>query len=52
MSIGLTRRDILQFFSAGAMSMALPKRLLGAQKDGKDKQEAEKPFLCTRASTS
>jgi hypothetical protein len=42
MSIGLTRRDILQFLGAGAMATALPKRLIGAENDGKDKQAAEK----------
>jgi len=42
MSIGFTRRDMMQFLGVGAISMALPKRLLGAQKDGKDKQPAAK----------
>ncbi|MGB2862782.1 MAG: hypothetical protein WBC05_05595 [Sedimentisphaerales bacterium] len=44
MSIGFTRRDMLQFIGAGAMSMAIPKRLHGAQKDGKSKQPAAKPL--------
>jgi hypothetical protein len=42
MSIGFTRRDMMQFLGVGAISMALPKKLLGAQKDSKDKQTAEK----------
>ena len=37
-----TRRNMMQFLGAGAVSMALPKRLLGAQKDSKDDQTVEK----------
>ena len=44
MRIGLTRRDMLQSVAVGAMSMALPERLRGAQKDGKAKQPAAKPL--------
>ena len=44
MSIRFTRRNVLQFISVGAVSMALPKKLLGAQKDSQDKQIAEKPL--------
>ena len=42
MSIGYTRRDMLQFIGVGAMSMVLPKQLQGAQKDGQGKQAAKK----------
>jgi hypothetical protein len=42
MSIGFTRRGILQLIGIGATSMALPKMLQGAQKDGKDKKAAGK----------
>jgi hypothetical protein len=38
MSIGFTRRGILQLIGIGAMSMALPKRLRGTQKDSKSEQ--------------
>ena len=44
MSIGITRRDMLQLIGVGATSMALPKRLQGAQKDGEGKQAAGKPL--------
>ena len=44
MSIGITRRDMLQLIGVGATSMALPKRLQGAQKDGESKQAAGKPL--------
>jgi len=41
MSIKFTRRNMMQFLGIGAISMALPKRLFGEEKDGKDKQPAE-----------
>ena len=44
MSIVFTRRYMMQLLGVGAMSMALPKRLLGKEKEGKDKQPATKPF--------
>lgn len=44
MSIGFTRRDMLMSMGVGAMSMALPKRLQGAQKAGKAKQPPSKPL--------
>ncbi len=44
MSIGFTRRDMLRLMGVGATSMALPKRLQGAQKDGKGKQATGKPL--------
>ena len=44
MSIGFTRREMLQSIGAGAMSMALPKRLHGAQIDEKGQQTRAKPL--------
>jgi hypothetical protein len=44
MSVGFTRRDMLQAIGAGAVSMALPGRSEGAQKDGESKQPAAKPL--------
>ena len=44
MSIGITRRDMLQLIGVGATSMALPKRIQGAQKDGESKQAEGKPL--------
>jgi len=44
MSIRFTRRDMMQFLGAGVISMALPKRLLGEEKEGKNKQQAIKPL--------
>jgi predicted MPP superfamily phosphohydrolase len=42
MSIRFTRRNMMQLLGVGAISMALPKRLLGAQENGKDKQPTKK----------
>ena len=44
MSIGYTRRDMLQFLGVSAMSVSIPKRLQDAQKDGKGKKAAGKPL--------
>jgi hypothetical protein len=44
MSVGFTRRDILQLAGAGALSMALPKNPQDAQKDDEGKQTVEKPL--------
>lgn len=41
MSIGFSRRGILKSLGAGAMAMALPKTLAGAEKDSVSQQAAE-----------
>ena len=41
MSIRFTRRDMMQFFSVAAILLAMPKSLLGEEKDDKDKLIAE-----------
>ncbi len=44
MRVGFTRRDMLQSIAAGAISMALPRRLQAAQKKSKPKQPAAEPL--------
>jgi predicted MPP superfamily phosphohydrolase len=44
MSIRFTRRNMMQLLGTGAMSMALPERLLGAEKDDENKKPVEKPL--------
>ena len=41
MSTRFTRRDMMQFFSVAAILLAMPKSLLGEEKDDKDKLIAE-----------
>jgi len=49
MSIGLKRRDVLQLFGAGALSMALPGRLQAAQKETDGKQAKVRPLTLYRS---
>ncbi|MHC4626699.1 MAG: metallophosphoesterase family protein [Planctomycetota bacterium] len=44
MKIGLTRRHMLQAMGIGAMSVALPERLRGAQKYGESRQPMAEPL--------
>jgi hypothetical protein len=44
MSIGFKRREMLQLFGAGAVSMTLPRSLLAAHKDTQDKRLEGKPL--------